>query len=403
MSERSIFTTAVHAGERAARPNFTPVTTPVYPSASYLYEDFETLDVVFGGEQPGPIYARYGNPTNDALETAVAALEGGEAALSFSSGMAAIHAALLGAGARQGTSVVAARDVYGATYNLLDKLLSQQGVTTHFVDITDLDQVARVVAKTSPVAVLAEIVSNPLLRVANLPELSRLANGAGAAFIVDSTFATPYLCRPLRYGADYVVHSATKYLGGHGDVMGGIIVTSSARRAALNELLKLTGSNLGPQEAWLILRGLKTLPLRLQRQCANAAQVAGWLAECPQVARVNYPGLSSHPQHELAASLFEGRGFGAMISFDLADANSQAVFRFMDALQLVLPATTLGDVYSLTLYPARSSHRALSAETRRQIGIGDGLVRLSIGIEDPKDIVADLNSALETVLDAGAA
>jgi cystathionine beta-lyase/cystathionine gamma-synthase len=397
MPERSIFTTAVHAGERAPRPTFTPVATPVYPSASYVYEDFETLDAVFGGQKSGPVYARYGNPTNEALENAMAALESGEAALSFGSGMAAVYAALLGAGARQGTSIVAAQDVYGATYNLLDKLMSQQGVKTHFVDITDLDALASVMAEVRPVALLAEIVSNPLLKVANVPELARLAYAAGAALIVDSTFATPYLCQPLRLGADYVVHSATKYLGGHGDVLGGVIVTNRERRAALNELIKLVGSNLGPQEAWLILRGLKTLPLRLERQCANAAQVAHWLVAQPQVSRVNYPGLPDHPQHDLAARLYGGRGFGAIISFDLREGDAEHVAIFMDALELVQPATTLGDVYSLTLYPARSSHRALSPETRRQIGIGDGLVRLSIGIEDPADVIADLGQALQAV------
>jgi cystathionine beta-lyase/cystathionine gamma-synthase len=397
MPERSIFTTAVHAGERAPSPTFTPVATPVYPSVGYVYEDFETLDAVFGGQKSGPVYARYGNPTNEALEIAMAALEAGEAALSFGSGMAAVYAALLGAGARQGASIVAAQDVYGATYNLLDKLMSQQGVKTHFVDITDLDTLARVMAEVKPVALLAEIISNPLLKVANVPELARLAHAAEAALIVDSTFATPYLCQPLRLGADYVVHSATKYLGGHGDVLGGVIVTSHERRAALNELIKLVGSNLGPQEAWLILRGLKTLPLRLERQCANAAQVAQWLIAQPQVSRVNYPGLQDHPQHDLAGRLYGGRGFGAIISFDLREADAEHVAIFMDSLQLVQPATTLGDVYSLTLYPARSSHRALSPETRRQIGIGDGLVRLSIGIEDPADIIADLGEALRAV------
>ncbi len=397
MPERSIFTTAVHAGERAPRPPFTPVATPIYPSVSYVYEDFDTLDEVFAGDKPGPVYLRYGNPTNEALENAMAALEGGEAALSFGSGMAAVYAALLAAGAREGASVVAAQDVYGATYNLLDKLMSQQGVKTHFVDVTDLDGLARVMAEVKPVALLAEIVSNPLLKVADVPQLARLAYGAGAALIIDSTFATPYLCRPLLLGADYVVHSATKYLGGHGDVLGGVIVTNRERRAALNELIKLVGSNLGPQEAWLILRGLKTLPLRMERQCVNAAQVAQWLVSQPQVSGVNYPGLPEHPQHELAARLYGERGFGAMISFDLREGDLEHVAIFMDALALVQPATTLGDVYSLALYPARSSHRALSAETRRLIGIGDGLVRLSIGIEDPADIMADLGQALQAV------
>ncbi len=394
MADPSIFTTAVHAGERAPRLDFTPVASPIYHSAAYLYDDPEALDAVFAGTRAGPIYARYGNPTNAALETAVAALEGGEAALSYASGMAAIHGALLGAGARAGSAVVAAQDIYGATYTLLGDLLAAQGVTTHFVDVTDLDSVEVALTRLVPAALLVETVSNPLLRVADLPALAELAHRVGAALVVDNTFATPYLCRPLSCGADYVVHSATKYLGGHGDVLGGVVVTSAARRARLKELNILVGANLGPQEAWLILRGLKTLPLRMQRQCDNAAEIADWLAVHPKVARVNYPGLACHPQHDLAGRLLERGRYGAVISFDLRDGDRGAVFRFMQALELVLPATTLGDVYSLVLYPAMSSHRSLEPSIRQRIGIGDALVRLSVGIEDPADIMADLERGL---------
>jgi cystathionine gamma-synthase/methionine-gamma-lyase len=345
------------------------------------------------------MYTRYGNPTVSALEAAVAALEGGEAALAYSSGMAAIHGALLGAGARAGTTVVAAYDVYGATYALLTRLLASQGVTTRFVDASDHAAVAAALAAAPvsaahPAALIVETISNPLIKVADLPALAELAHAAGAAFIVDNTFASPYLCQPLARGADYVVHSATKYLGGHGDVLGGVIVTDQARRRELNEINKLVGANLGPQEAWLTLRGIKTLPLRVQRQCENAALVAAWLAAHPLVSQVNYPGLASHPQHALAARMLERGAFGAMISFDIREGDRARVFRFMEALRLVLPATTLGDVYSLALYPAHSSHRALEPELRRRIGIGDGLVRLSVGIEDPADIIADLAQAL---------
>lgn len=398
----SFDTLAVHAGERLSRldpamprgASFTPVATPIYHSAAYVYENLDDLDAIFAGTQQGPVYARYGNPTLTALETAVAALEGGEAALAYASGMAAIHGALLAAGARAGTAVIAAQDVYGATYALLNRVLAPQGVTVRFVDGTDAAAVAAVVIETRPAALICETISNPLLKLADLPRLAEIAHAAGAALIVDNTFASPYLCRPLALGADYVVHSATKYLGGHGDVLGGVVVTSAARRTALNEINKLVGGNLGPQEAWLVLRGLKTLPLRLQRQCANAVQIAAWLAGHPRVAGVNYPGLTAHPQHALAARLLERGAFGAMISFDLRDGNQKTVFRFMEALKLVLPATTLGDVYSLVLYPAGSSHRALDAEARRRVGIGDGLVRLSVGIEDPADIIADLDQAL---------
>jgi cystathionine gamma-synthase/methionine-gamma-lyase len=402
MSERSIHTLAVHAGERAAKPAFTPVVTPIYHASSYVYDEMETLDATFAGTFDGPMYTRYGNPTVSALEAAVAALEGGEAALAYGSGMAAIHGALLAAGARAGTTVVAGYDVYGATYALLSRLLATQGVTTCFVDIADLDSVraALAAARSSsarPVALIVETISNPLLKVADLPALAEVTHAANAVLIVDNTFASPYLCRPLGLGADYVVHSATKYLGGHGDVLAGVVVTSQERRRELNEINKLVGANLGPQEAWLVLRGIKTLPLRVQRQCENAVQVAAWLAVHPQVSHVNYPGLAAHPQHALAARLLERGAFGAMMSFDIRDGDRARVFRFMEALRLVLPATTLGDVYSLALYPAHSSHRALEPDLRRRIGIGDGLVRLSVGIEDPADIVADLAQALAAV------
>jgi cystathionine beta-lyase/cystathionine gamma-synthase len=397
VSEPSIFTLAVHAGERSERPDFVPVATPIYPAASYLYEDPETLDGVFAGTRPGYVYARYGNPTNAALEVAVATLEEGEAALSFSSGMAAIHCALLGAGVHAGCSVVAAQDVYGATHTLLRDLFTGQAVTTRFVDAADLTAVSEALSAAQPVALFVETISNPLLKVADVPRLAELAHRAGAVLIVDNTFASPYLCRPMLHGADYVVHSATKYLGGHGDVLGGVVVTSAERQARLRDLIKLIGSNLGPQEAWLVLRGLKTLPLRMQRQCDSAATVAGRLAGNPKVGKVNYPGLVDHPQHALAARLLERGAFGAMISFDLRDGDRDAVFRFLRGLRLILPATTLGDVYSLVLYPAMSSHRGLPPETRRGLGIGDGLVRLSVGIEDPEDIAADLEQALRAV------
>lgn len=401
MTGRSIHTVAVHAGERAPKPIFTPVATPIYHASSYVYDEMETLDATFAGTFDGPMYTRYGNPTVSALEAAVAALEGGEAALAYSSGMAAIHGALLGAGARAGTTVVAAYDVYGATYALLTRLLASQGVTTRFVDASDHAAVAAALAAAPvsaahPAALIVETISNPLIKVADLPALAELAHAAGAAFIVDNTFASPYLCQPLARGADYVVHSATKYLGGHGDVLGGVIVTDQARRRELNEINKLVGANLGPQEAWLTLRGIKTLPLRVQRQCENAALVAAWLAAHPLVSQVNYPGLASHPQHALAARMLERGAFGAMISFDIREGDRARVFRFMEALRLVLPATTLGDVYSLVLYPAHSSHRALDPDLRRRLGIGDGLVRLSVGIEDPADIIADLTQALAT-------
>jgi len=393
--ERRLATLAVHAGERGPRPDFTPVTTPIYHSVGYLYESMDDMDAVFGGEREGFVYPRYGSPTVSAFERAFAALEGAPEAVAFASGMAAVHAALLGAGVRAGATVVAAADVYGATYALLDGTLHAMDVETRFVDITQLAAVRDAVAEMRPVAVVCEAISNPLLKVADVAQLAAIAHDAGAALIVDSTFATPYLLRPLAHGVDYVVHSATKYIGGHGDVMAGIVACDADRASDLRDRQKLLGANLGPQEAWMALRGIKTLVLRVREQFSSAQVVAHWLAAHPRVERVYYPGLPTHPQYPLATDLYGARGYGGMVTMVLRDAGRDDVLRFMERLRLVLPATTLGDVQSLCLYPAMSSHRAVAPEVRAALGITDGLVRLSIGIEDVQDIIADLEQALE--------
>jgi len=394
---RNLRTIAVHAGERAPRPDFRPVSTPIYASVAFAYDTMEDLDGVFANERPGYVYTRYGNPTVNAFEQAVAALEGSAEAVAYATGMAAVHGALLGAGACQGARIVAAADLYGASYTLLDKVLRTLGVETAFVRIDHLEEVAETVRRTKPVALFCETISNPLLRLADLPALAEIAHAEGALLIVDSTFASPYLVQPIALGADVVVHSATKYLGGHGDIMGGVVACSSTRAAILRDQQKIMGANLGPFEAWLLLRGLKTLPLRLREQCANAQAIAEYLSAHPKVAHVNYPGLDSHPQHALAERLFEGRGYGGVLSFELAAGSRAAVFRFMEALRLIQPATTLGDIYSLVLYPAQSSHRSVPPEVRAQIGIGEGLVRLSTGIEEVADLIADLDQALAAV------
>jgi cystathionine gamma-synthase/methionine-gamma-lyase len=308
--------------------------------------------------------------------------------------MAAIHAALLAAGVRAGSNVVAALDVYGATFTLIRRLLAELGVTAHLVDVADLTAVEKALAQSRPIVLLAETISNPLLKVADIPVLAEMAHHHRAQLLIDNTFASPYLCNPLTLGADYTVHSATKYIGGHGDVMAGVVVTSAENRRKLYELNKLVGGVLGPFEAWLAMRGLKTLSLRMRQQCGNALRVAEWLATQSRITCVNYPGLAAHPQHQLAGRLFGDRGYGGVLSFEIANADRAAAFRFMQALELCLPATTLGDIYTLVLHPATSSHRGLSAEERAQIGIGDGLVRLSAGIEDADDIIADLQRAL---------
>lgn len=391
---RNIFTQTVHAGERAARPDFTPVTTPIYPAVAYAYDRAEDLEAVFAGQKTGYVYRRYGNPTVAAFEQAIATLEGGEAAYATASGMAAIHGALLAAGVRAGVRVVASHDCYGATYALLDGLLREQGTETHFADFTDLAALERTLDDVRPAVVVCETASNPLLRLADIEAIAAMTHRHGGRLLVDNTFATPYLCRPLALGADFVVHSATKFIGGHDDVLGGVVVSGAQNRRDLFEIEKNLGANMSPFDAWLALRGLKTLALRLRQQSDNAQRVADWLLADARVARVNYPGLAQHPQHQLAARLYSERGYGGMLSFEIAGAGQAQVFRFLDALQLVISATTLGDVYSLALYPAMSSHRAVPPETRRALGIGDGLLRLSIGIEDAGDIIDDLDQAL---------
>jgi len=397
LAQRSFATRAVHAGERAARPDFTPVVTPIQPTVGYLYDSMDDLDAVFGNQRPGFVYPRYGSPTVAAFEAAMADLEGGEAAHAFASGMAAIHVSLLAAGVRAGTTVVASPDLYGATYSILQRLFHELGVHVRFVNTAEPELVDQVLAATDARALMVETISNPLLKVADLSCLAEVAHRHGACLLVDNTFASPYLCNPLRHRADFVIHSATKFIAGHGDTMAGAVVTSAERRQQLYELNKLVGSVLGPFEAWLALRGLKTLPLRMRQQCANAQAIAEWLTAHPSVTHVYYPGLPARPDFVVASHLFAGRGYGGVLSFEIADADRARVFRFMERLRLCLPATTLGDVYTLVLHPATSSHRSLSAEERERLGIREGLVRLSAGIEEVEDIIADLDQALSAV------
>jgi cystathionine gamma-synthase/methionine-gamma-lyase len=381
---------AVHAGERGPRPDFTPTVTPIYPATAFFYDKTETLDAVFGNERSGYVYSRYANPTTNALEAAIASLEKTEDAVAFASGMGAVYAALL-LDARAGDRIVAAPDVYGASYAIFAKLLPTLGIETVFADLLDLDALERTLQDAKPSLVYVEAISNPLLRVADLPRVTELAHRHGARVAVDNTFATPWLVNPAAFGVDSVVHSTTKYLGGHGDVTGGIIATSAERAAELREINKLIGSVAGPFESWLAMRGIKTLPLRMKQQSDNARGVAEWLEADTRVSQVNYPGLRDLGGAE---AMFNRPERGGMISFEIADAGRDDVFQFLEALHLVVPATTLGDVYSLVLYPAISSHRAVPEEERARIGISDGLVRLSVGIEELGDIIADLDRGL---------
>ena len=395
----SLLTRLVHEGERAKPPAGVPTATPIYTSATYIYDSAAALDNAFATGE-GYVYARYGNPTVGALEQVLAAAEGGAGAVAFGSGMAALHAALLAAGTPRGSTspnvraVLAARDLYGATTNLLETFFAAQEIPVAYCDMCDLAAVDAAIEATKPNVILVEQISNPLLKVVDVAALAQRAKAAGARLVVDSTMTTPIIQRPLALGADLVVHSATKYLCGHADATGGVVVArATLLRDTLRRYSKLLGAVLGPFEAQLINRGVKTLALRMRQQCANAIAVATWLADQPGVARVYYPGLPSHPQHELAGRAFGGL-FGAMVSFDLREGDRGALFRFVDGLRLVLPATSLGDIYTLVSVPIMSSHRDLTPEQRAARGISDGMLRLSIGIEDAADIIEDLRGAL---------
>ncbi len=387
-------TLAIHAGDRKKAAAFVPVTTPIYSAVSYFYPEMETLDRVFANEIPGQNYSRYNNPTSNALEEQVAALEGGEFALATSSGMAAMHLAMLAALADRRKSVVAAQVLYGATYRLLREILEPAGVAVHFVDTNNTVEVEAAVAEHRPGCVVAETIANPMLRVAPVDKLAEIAHRHGALAVVDSTFATPVLVRPLALGVDLVVHSISKYLGGHGDVLGGVVVSRQEFRAALQAISRTIGGVLGPFEAYLAMRGIKTLPLRMRRQCANACRVAAWLASHPRIERVHFPGDPHHPDAAVARRLFPPGLCGAMVSFEVRDAARSEIFRLLDALRMIVPATSLGDVHTMVLYPPMSSHRDLAPKHRQRLGIGDNFLRLSVGIEAPEDIIADLEQAL---------
>src|ERR671911_633891 len=387
---RRFETRAVHSGEHRAGAEegrdgvFYPISTPIYASTTYSHQNIETTDRVLGGEEQGYSYARYDNPTVRAFEDALVSLEAPEAAgevraFAFASGMAATHAALAAAELTGGGTVLAADQLYGSTATLLVQVFGASGVETRFVDAYDLVAVEKKVAELKPRAVVVESISNPLLRVADIPEISDLTRAAGAALIVDNTFGTPYLQQSLELGADIVVHSATKYLSGHGDITAGAVVAGPPYAAAVEQLRKLVGGVLGPFEAWLAHRGLKTLPLRMGRQCENARQIASSLATHPKVAKVNHPSLRAHPDHGTAGRVLSDTG--GLVSFELAAEGREAAFAFLDALELCVKAPSLGDIYTLAIHPATSSHRELSPSRRGGPGGGGKPGRLPRGVQ----------------------
>ena len=384
----------VHAGDRQKQGPYVPVTTPIYTAASYIYESMTQLDRVFGREEQGPSYARYDNPTVTALQDLVNELEGGHGALACSSGMMALHLAVLAALVDRPKRVVAGHVLYGATTHMLMTIFGALGVETTFVDVCDLAAFEAAVSETKPGAVVVETITNPMLRVCAMDKIAAIARHAGAPLIVDNTFATPMLMKPLELGASMVVHSATKYLSGHGDVLGGVIVSDQENFETLTTLSRTIGPNMSPFEAYLTLRGIKTLALRMEKQCANANRLAEWLAAHPRVERVHFPGDATHPDAASVQRLFPAGRTGAMVAFELKGAGKSEIFAFMEKLKMIVCATSLGDVHTMVLYPAMASHRDLSPKHRERLGIRDSLVRISTGIEAIEDIVADLDQAL---------
>jgi cystathionine beta-lyase/cystathionine gamma-synthase len=340
------------------------------------------------GKHKGFEYGRSGNPTRKALEENLAALEGAQHSLAFASGLGAETTLLLLLG--PGDHVVYMEDVYGGTFRLFDKVLKRFGLTFSAIDASDLDAVERALSKKTRMVWL-ESPTNPLLRVVDIDAVSEIAHSHGAMVCVDNTFATPYLQQPLHLGADVVVHSATKYIGGHSDVVGGALMTNNED---LEKQLRFHQNAVGavpsPFDCWLLLRGVKTLALRVERQCANAMEVARALQANRNVKRVFYPGLESHPNRAVAAR--QMRMFGGMVSFEVAD--EPTAFRVLERLKIFALAESLGAVESLAEHPARMTHASIPAAERQRSGVGDGLIRLSIGVEDVADLIADLEDAL---------
>jgi cystathionine beta-lyase/cystathionine gamma-synthase len=380
--KRGSSTLAVHAGGSVPLVG-APVTNPVFQTSTFFNEP------AGGGEI---LYTRYGNnPNHLLLESRLAALEGGEACLVTASGMAATAMALLACVAA-GDRVLAARALYGGTRAFLNREMSRLGVETIVADLFEEgweDALAPGVR-----AVVVEIPTNPLLRVLDLPRIAAAAHDAGAALIVDATFATPVNMRPLEYGADLVVHSATKYLGGHSDVTAGAVIGSAERIAEVRDRGILFGTSPDPHTAWLVERGVKTLAIRMERHNRNGQRVAEWCEGRRGIRRVHYPGLPSHPDHETARRLLHG--FGGMLAVELA-GGGEAATRFMKALRLARVAPSLGGVETLVSEPRHTSHASLGPEERAAAGIPDGLIRFSLGIEDAEDLIADIEGALTAI------
>jgi cystathionine beta-lyase/cystathionine gamma-synthase len=375
-------TKAIHAGQ-APEATTGAVTIPIYQTSTYVQEAL--------GRHKGYEYARTQNPTRAALEANLAELEGGIAAHCFASGMAAITTTMLLLGS--GDHVIVSENTYGGTYRLFERVMSGFGLSFSYVDTTDVEAVRAALTPETRMIFL-EVPTNPLMAVADLEAIGRLAAETGVRLAVDNTFLSPYFLRPLEYGAHLVIHSTTKYLNGHSDSIGGAVISARADDAErIGFLQNAAGAIISPMDAWLVLRGIKTLAVRMERHEKNARCVAQFLTEHPKVRRVHYPGLPQHPQHKRARDLFSG--FGGMISFETGSL--AAAGALLDNVRLCALAESLGGVETLICHPASMTHASVPSEQRDRLGITDGLVRISVGIEDVEDIIADLDAALQKV------
>ena len=375
-------TRCLHAGQEPD-PSTGAIATPIFQTSTYVQEAL--------GRHKGYEYARTQNPTRAALEANLAALEGGRGAFAFASGMAAIDTVtrLLASG----DHVVVSDNVYGGTFRLFERVLRQYGLAFTYVDTTDLDKAERAFTPATRFLFI-ETPSNPVMRVTDIRAAAALAHAHHAALVVDNTFASPYLQRPIELGADLVVHSTTKYLNGHSDSVGGAVIAwRDEHLERVKFLQNAVGAILSPFDSWLVLRGTKTLPLRMERHSANGTAIAQFLAGHPKVALVHYPGLATHPQHALAAR--QMRGFGGMLSFDLGSID--AARRLLNGVRLLALAESLGGVESLISHPASMTHASIPPDQRAALGVTDGLVRVSVGVEDVDDLLEDLAQALDRV------
>lgn len=388
---KGFHTRLVHAGYH---PDATgAVVVPIYQTSTFAFRDAEHGAALFDGDEDGFIYTRLGNPTIRALEDCVAELENGYGGIATSSGMGAVSAVYM-ALLDQGAHMVSTASVYGPSRGLVEKHLARFGVTATFVDTTDAANVRRALRPNTKL-LYVETPSNPAMQVTDLRAMAAIAREHGCALVVDNTFASPYLQKPLDLGADVSLHSVTKFINGHADVVGGIIVTKTEEMwRRIRPLMVNLGSNMDPHQAFLVLRGLKTLGIRVERAQAGALEIARWLEARPEVAWVRYVGLPSHPQHELAKQQMSG--FGAMIAFELK-GGLEAGRAVMDHVKLATLAVSLGGVETLVEHPASMTHAGMSREARIEAGITDGLVRYSVGIEDVPDLVADLEQAFRAI------